>query len=79
MPLLKHIVDFFTNDKTVYSHRNRTVEMVAQEKGLELERLRSETRDLMEKEGPVSAVIILRKRFHITTAAAWVFVDRLSQ
>ena len=79
MPLLKSIIDFFSKDKTVYSHRNRSVEMVVEEKGLDIDQVMAETLAMIEKEGPVDTVIKLRKRFHITSAAAWVFVDQLTQ
>lgn len=77
MLILKNILDFFKNEKTVYSHRNRTIEMIALEKGIDINSIRDDTKAIMENEGRVEAVVKLRKRFHVTSSAAWVFVDKL--
>jgi len=39
MPIYKHVLDFFNAEKTVYSHRNRTIEMIASEKGIDINSL----------------------------------------
>jgi hypothetical protein len=33
---------------------------------------------ILENKGRVEAIINLRKRFHVTTSAAWRFVDKLN-
>ena len=77
IPILKSIVDFFKTEKTVYSHRNRTIEMIASEKNINIDSLKNETKAIMQSKGKVEAVIELRKRFHMPLAAAWIFVDKL--
>ena len=77
IPVFRSIVDFFNTEKTVYSHRNRTIEMIALEKNIDIDSIKKETKVILEKEGNVAAVIQLRKRFHVTSSAAWNFVDKL--
>jgi len=77
MPILKLILDFFKAEKTTYSHRNRTIEIIALEKGVDINSIKEDTKVILENEGRIEAVIKLRKRFHVTTAAAWRFVDKL--
>ena len=77
MPIFKSLLDFFNAEKTTYSHRNRTIEIVALEKGLDIDSIIAETKSILENEGSVQAVVKLRKRFHVTDSAAWRFVDKL--
>lgn len=77
MPILKPILDFFKAEKTTYSHRNRTIEIIALEKGIDIDSIKDDTKVILENEGRIEAVVNLRKRFHVTTAAAWRFVDKL--
>ncbi len=77
IPIFKSIFDFFKAEKTVYSHRNRTIEMIALEKNIDINSIKNDTKAIIESEGSVEAVIKLRKRFHVTLAAAWIFVDKL--
>ena len=77
MLILKPILDFFKAKKTVYSHRNRTIEIIALEKGIDIDAIKDDTRAIIEKEGSVEAIVKLRKRFHVTLSAAWRFVDKL--
>lgn len=77
MPILKSLLDFFSAKKTTYSHRNRTIEIIASEKGIDLDSIRAETKAILDNEGSVEAVVKLRKRFHVTDAAAWNFVEKL--
>ena len=79
IPILKSIVDFFNTEKTVYSHRNRTIEIIASEKNIDIDSLKNETKAIMQSKGKVEAVIKLRKRFHVTLAAAWIFIDKLEK
>ena len=78
MSMIKRILALFRSDKTVYSHRNRSIEMVASEKGVDNDTLVREIKEIMRNEGSVEAIVSLRKRFHVTDAAAWNFVDKLS-
>ena len=77
MSILKPVLDFFRTKKTTYSHRNRTIEIIASEKGIDIDSIKADTKAIMETEGSVEAVIKPRKRFHVTDAAAWNFVDKL--
>jgi hypothetical protein len=51
--------------------------MIASEKGIDINSLKQETKAILVSEGNVQAVIKLRKRFNVTLAAAWIFVDKL--
>lgn len=75
--MLSRLLDFFKAKKTTYSHRNRTIEIIASEKGIDIDSIREETKAILESEGSVEAIIHLRKRFHVTDGAAWNFVDKL--
>ncbi len=79
IPIFKSIFDFFNAKTTVYSHRNRTIEIIASEKNIDIDSIKNETKAIMESKGKVEAVIELRKRFHVPLAAAWIFVDKLDQ
>ena len=77
--ILRPVLDFFKAEKTTYSHRNRTIETIALEKGIDIDSIKEETKAILEIEGSVEAVVKLRKRFHVTDAAAWQFVDKLDE
>ncbi len=77
MPIVKPVLDFFKAEKTTYSHRNRTIEIIALEKGIDINSIKEDTKVILENQGSVEAIVKLRKRFHVTTAAAWRFVDKL--
>ena len=76
-PLFRSIVDFFYADKSVYSHRHRTIELIAVEKNMDIDVIKKQTKAIIASEGSVEAVIQLRKRFHVPLASAWIFVDKL--
>ena len=75
--IFKSIINFFTFEKTVYSHRNRTIEIIALENDIDINSIKKETKSTLENEGRVEAITNLRKQFHITLNAAWRFVDKL--
>ena len=77
MRLIKSILNFFKAEKTTYSHRNRTIEVVASEQGLDLDSLKEETKAILKREGRVEAIEMIEKRFHVPLNAAWRFVDKL--
>lgn len=77
MQILKLIIDFFRAETNVYSHRNRTIEEIASEKGINIDSIKAETKASLQHEGRVEAISKLRKQFHVPTATAWVFVDNL--
>lgn len=77
MRILNAIVDFFRAEKTEYWHRNRTIEIVALEKGMDIDSIKEETIEILNKEGRVEAITKLRHRFHVPLSAAWRFVDKL--
>ena len=75
--MLKSIFNFFKAEKTVYSHRHRTIELIASEKNIDIQSIKNDIKVILENEGKVEAVMQLRKRFHIPLAAAWIFVEKL--
>ena len=77
--MLKSFFNFFKAENTVYSHRNRTIEIIASEKNIDIRSIKNDTKAILESEGKVEAVIQLRKRFRAPLAAAWIFVDKLDQ
>ena len=74
---LKTILCFFKAEKTVYSHRNRTIEVIAREKSIDINSIKNDTKAILESEGSVEAIIRLRKRFNVPLVTAWIFVERL--
>lgn len=77
MQILKPILDFFKAEKTPYSHRNRSIEIIALEKGIDINSITNDTKEILEKEGRVEAIHQLTKRFHVPLSVAWRFVDKL--
>lgn len=77
--ILTAIVRFFNFQHSVYSHRNRTIEMVASEKNIDIESIKRDTIVILENEGSVEAISKLRRRFNVTLNAAWRFVDKLEK
>lgn len=71
------VVDFFKADKKNYSHRNRTIEIIALEKGLDIHLLKQEFKNVLAKEGKVEATVKLRRRFRVPLSCAWRFIDKL--
>jgi len=61
----------------VYSHRNRTIEVIAREKNIDINSIQNDTKAVLESEGSVEAVMSLRKRFKVPLVSAWIFVERL--
>ena len=74
---LKSLVSFFEAEKTVYSHRNRSIDVIALEKGMDIDIVKQAARVIMKSEGRPEAVIYIRKSFHVPLSTAWVFVDTL--
>ena len=79
MRLLKAIADFFKAEKVEYWHRDRSIEVVAHEKGIDIDSLKDETKAVIQKQGRVEAITKLRHRFHVPLSAAWRFVDKLDK
>ena len=77
IPLFSSVVDFFKSEKTTYSHRNRTIEIIALEKGLDIHFLKQEFKAVLVKEGKVEATVKLRRRFHVPLSCAWRFIEKL--
>ena len=73
------IVDFFNYQPGVYSHRNRTIEIIALEKNIDIESIKHDTLKILDNEGSVEAISKLRRRFHVTLNAAWRFVEKLEK
>ena len=59
MKILKAIADFFKAEKTEYWHRDRSIEIVAKEKGIDIDVLKEETKAMLEKEGRVETIASL--------------------
>lgn len=77
IPILSSVVDFFKAEKKTYSHRNRTIEIIALEKGLDIRLLKQEFKVVLAKEGKVEATVKLRRRFHVPLSCAWRFIEKL--
>ena len=76
-PILKSIKHFFKAEKTVYAHRNRTIEIIAQEKNIDIDTIKDDARNILQNEGRIEAIVKLRKRFQVPLVTACIFVDRL--
>jgi len=77
MTLFKAISDFFKAEKVEYWHRDRSIEVVASEKGLNIDAVKAEFTAVMKNEGRVNAVTKLRQRFQVPLSSAWRFIDKL--
>ena len=77
MKILKAIADFFKAEKIEYWHRDRSIEIVALEKGLDINSIKDEMKEIIKREGRVEAISKLRHRFHVPLSSAWRFVDKL--
>jgi hypothetical protein len=77
MPILKPILDFFRAEKTTYARRNRTIEIIALEQGIDINSIRDDTKATLKNDGRIEAITQLKKRFHATLSAAWRFADKL--
>ena len=77
--ILTSIRNFFNAEKTVYSHRNRTIEIIALEKKIDIDSIENDTKAILESEGRHAAIIEITKRFHVPLSVAWIFVDRLDK
>jgi len=77
MKILKAISDFFKAEKIEYWHRDRSIEVIALEKELDIDSIKEETKAILKNEGRVEAIAKLRHRFHVPLSVAWRFVDRL--
>ena len=79
MKIFKAIVDFFRAEKIEYWHRDRSIEIIALEKEIDIDSIKDETKEILKNEGRVEAIKKLRQRFHVPLSAAWRFVDKLDQ
>ena len=77
--ILTSIFDFFRAESTNYAHRNRTIEVIALEKNIDIDSIKNEVKAILESEGRIEAITVLRKRFHAPLAATWIFVDKLDK
>ena len=77
MQLLKFIMRFFNAEKIEYWHRDRSIEVIAQENGLDIDTIKEETITSIKSEGRIEAITKLKHRFHIPLSAAWRFVNKL--
>lgn len=75
--IVTSVINFFKAEKKTYSHRDRTIEIIALEKGIDIHLLKQEFKIVLAKEGKVEAIVILRRRFHVPLACAWRFIDKL--
>ena len=77
LSIIKPILNFFKFQKTVYSHRNRTIEIIALEKNIDIASVVGESKTILKNEGRTEAILQLRKRFQVPLATAWAFIDKL--
>lgn len=77
MLILKQLRSLFKSGKTTYSHRKRTIEIIAAEKGIDINTIYEETVTILKNEGRVEAISKLTKRFHAPLSVAWRFVNKL--
>lgn len=77
--IITSILSFFNYEPTVYSHRNRTIEMMADDQGLDIESVKIETKTTLDEQGRVEAILEVRKRFNAPLSASWIFVDKLEK
>lgn len=79
MNIIKIISDFFKAEKTEYWHRDRSIEIVALEKGLDINLIQQEIKTIIKNEGRVVAITRLRHRFHVPLSSAWRFVNKIDK
>ena len=77
MKILKAIADFFKAEKVEYWHRDRSIEIVALEKELDINSIKEEMKEIVKREGRVEAISKLRHRFHVPLSSAWRFINKL--
>ena len=77
MQILEVIAKFFKAEKIEYWHRDRSIEIVAAEKEIDLSTLKEEVQIIIKNEGRVAAISALRHRFHVPLSSAWRFVNKL--
>jgi len=75
--ILKSIIDFFIAEKTEYWHRDRSIEVIAFERGIDIEALSGETSEIIINKGRIEAIKNLRHQFHVPLSSAWRFVDKI--
>ena len=73
------IINFFKFEPTVYSHRHRTIEIIAVERNIDIHSIKDDVKANLENEGRVEAILKLQKRFHVSLSVAWIFVDKLDK
>ena len=71
------VLDFFRAEKTNYSHRHRTIEIIAEEQNIDIKNLEEEIKSMLERKGRSETIIKLTHRFHVPLSVAWNFVDKL--
>ena len=77
MKILKSITEFFNAEKIEYWHRDRSIEVIAVERNMDINVIAEETRKTIKNKGRVEAIKNLRHRFHVPLSAAWRFVNKL--
>jgi len=73
--ILKTISAFFKADKIEYCHRDRSIETIAVENGLDIDKIKEETLSIIKQEGRVETITKLRHRFPAPLSPAWYFVN----
>lgn len=77
MNLFRSIVTFFEAETPLYAHRHRSIELIAEERGLDIKAIETDIRTVLKDKGRIEAITSLTKRFHVELAVAWRFVDKL--
>ena len=79
MQILKAIRNYLNDETTAYSHRNRTIEIVALEQGIDIDLLKQETKAMIASEGRIETIGNLKQRFRLPVSAVWRFVDKVDK
>ncbi len=75
--ILKRIGHLFTAEKVEYWHRDRSIEIIAAEKNIDIRELELEVLEMLRTRGRVHAIESIRHRFHVPLSSAWRFINRL--
>ena len=73
LKILKIITDLFVAEKTEYWHRNRSIEIVALEKNVDINLLKAEFKKVVKDRGRVEAISMLRRHFRASFSCAAFF------
>jgi len=79
MKILKSIINFFVADKVEYWHRDRSIEVIAVERKMDINEIAKNTLETIKIDGRIQAIKNLRHQFHVPLSAAWRFVNKIDK